>query len=686
MRRLGRWLLWSLLIGVVLVVGVGVGLALWFDAERAGVRIGAFLSARLERPVVLREVSLAWSPLPAIRVDGLSVGDPQAPVARVEAALFQVRLVPLLERRLHLAMVSLEGLELDLRDAGGPVAPLPPGDTGASDVGSRDAATPPIRVDELHIRGGRLRMAGDTPLTLNQVNLNTGPLVPGEPVAVRLQGILDGRVRGPLGVEGTVTMGDGGTLRLGETRVELGAGSLPAPVLLDLASLAADPERLSIPQFRVSGLGLSVQGELQVVDPGGAAQIQGRFTTIEFPARELLGDLGIPPLEDPTALSRVFMELLVSGTPEQLSFSPTVQVDDSTLTGSLVLRPGPVVQLDLQIDRLAPLSYAPAQAAPATPATPAGAVAASASGAGEAPLLPRDLRLDGELRVGALRLDQARVEALRIPLSLHDGILALQPTARLYGGEYQGDIRLDGSRVPARLELNERLRDVQAGPLLAALAEEARITGRTDLDARLFLVPGDAETVSRSLDGELRLAFRDGAYRGVNLAQLLRAAEAVLKGRPPPPTEGVPETDFTELTGTFRFEGGQVRNDDLRGQSPFLRVQGQGSADLLSEALDYRLSVVLVRSPEGQGGAGLAELEGIPVPVQVSGELDNPRFRLDAEALLREQGRDLLEGGIDDLAEEVEDELRDRLGENLDDELGEQLEQEAERLLRGLFR
>ena len=681
MKRLGRLLIWTLAIGAALVLGIGVGFTLWFDGERAGARISAFLSTRLAQPVSLQRVSLVWSPLPGIQVDGINVGKTRTPLARADSALLQLRLLPLLERRLHLASVTLDGLVLELPDTSAPALPVPPpgGGTPAPEE-DKPAANRSVVVDELRIRNASLGMAGDAPQRLDNVSLTAGPLALGVPATLSLQGRLDGTLKGPLTLDGIVTVASDGRWQLTDTTLALGEGSLSAPAVLTLDLLGEpDSARLSIPAFELSGPGVRIEGELQVTGLDRTPQLAGRLVSTELPARALLDELGIDAPADPTALSQVSVELQVSGTPESLILSPTARVDDSTLSGSLTLSPGPEISLDLEIDRLALDRYAPTATPATVPISPGSAVAAASVAK---PLLPANLDLDGELRVGTLWAADVRVEALRIPLALHDGILDLQPSANLYGGRYQGKIGLDGSRVPAHLSLDEQLRGVQAGPLLEALAGEARISGRTDLDARLSMVPGDADTLRRSLDGELRLVFHDGAYRGVNLAQLLRGVEAVLEGRPPPRAAGVLRTDFTELSGTFRLRDGEVHNDDLLGKSPFLRVQGRGNANLLSKALDYRLTVVLVRTPEGQDGMELARLTGIPVPVRVTGALGEPRFRLDTEALVREHGQRLLDGHLDDLADEVEEELRDHLDGNLD----EQLEQEAERLLQGLFR
>lgn len=671
MTKLLKFLFWTLAIGAGLVLGIGVGLTLWFDGERAGARIGDYLSSRLGQPVSLGAVSLHWSPLPGVRVSELRVGEPA--MAEASVVDLQLRLAPLLERRLHLAEVAVDGLVLDLDAAPVPVAAE--GETPSeSSGGDHGGGRVPLRVDVLRLRNASIRLGGEKPLRLENLQLSAAPLSLDEAISVELDTLLAGSVQGLLKARGGLTVSGDGSLHLQDTRLELGEGSLPVAMALSL-ELRSDPAigEVSVPAFTLDTSEASIAGKLTLTDLNTEPRLSAELASQVFSARALLTQAGITQPEDPTALTRVQLAATVSGTAGDLRVVPTVRVDDSRLTGSLSLSAGPSIAMDLEIDRLNLDRYRSSETVATSPATPGGVVAGASAGDADQSLLATDLAINGEIRVGALTGAGVEMTALRVPLSLSEGVLQLQPTARLYEGEYRGDIRLEGPR----LYLNEQLRGVNTEALLQALSGQARISGRGDLDAHLSLVPGEADAMKRSLHGTLRLSFRDGRYQGVNLARLLRGAQALLAGRPPPPEDDHRGTDFTELSASFDLADGRATNDDLYGASPFLRVRGQGGADLISRDLDYRLSAVLVRTPEGQGGAGLEQLEGLAVPVRVTGKLGEPRFALDSEALIREHGESLLEEQLEDLGGELQKELEDRLGEKL--------EKEAGKLLKGLF-
>jgi AsmA protein len=241
------------------------------------------------------------------------------------------------------------------------------------------------------------------------------------------------------------------------------------------------------------------------------------------------------------------------------------------------------------------------------------------------------------------------------------------------------------------------LTNIQAGPLLQALASEERILGTANATAQLTMSGASAAAIRSSLNGVAQFEFRDGTYRGVNVAHMLRQAQATLSGEPLPPDDVPQQTDFSELSFTLKFNDGVVSNDDLTAKSPLLRIQGQGNANLLSEQLDYGLTTTVVATAEGQGGVELRELQGIAIPIRISGTFAEPHYGLDVAALVKAHGEKLLAEQKDKLVQQaqeklqqkVEQELGDKVGKELSDkvgkELGDALGEEAGKLLKGLF-
>lgn len=236
--------------------------------------------------------------------------------------------------------------------------------------------------------------------------------------------------------------------------------------------------------------------------------------------------------------------------------------------------------------------------------------------------------------------------------------LRVQPlNAEFFAGDYQGDIRLASSAPNMPIRFDESLTGVAMEPLLSALADIDSLlgTGDVSLTGQMNLA-GPAEPLA-SLNAKGRLSMSDGAIQGINIAGVLRQAAARLEGRQPPATQGSEQTDFTQLDANIVITNGVARTDDLALNSPLLRLRGSGQTNLVTQTLDFALSVNVVDSLEGQGGSALEQLRGIAIPLRIRGSWSQPSVQIDiGQALKQNQGEQLRER-IDD---EVES-LRNRL-------------------------
>jgi AsmA protein len=178
------------------------------------------------------------------------------------------------------------------------------------------------------------------------------------------------------------------------------------------------------------------------------------------------------------------------------------------------------------------------------------------------------------------------------------------------------------------------------------------------------------------------MELRDGAVRGVNVAQAVREAKArigAVRGDAPPQTgmaSAAEKTDFSELAASFRIANGIAHNEDLAIKSPLLRIGGAGDVNIGEGALDYTVRATVVPTLEGQGGPELQALKGLTVPVQLSGPFASLRWHVDFAGMARGLAQQKLD--------EKKDELRARAQKEIDEQkakLGEQLKDQ----LKGLF-
>src|SRR5690606_27264437 len=104
------------------------------------------------------------------------------------------------------------------------------------------------------------------------------------------------------------------------------------------------------------------------------------------------------------------------------------------------------------------------------------------------------------------------------------------------------------------------------------------------------------------------------------------------------------------LRVSFDVAEGVARSNDLDVKSPFLRIGGAGAVDIGRGRVDYLVRTTVTDSAKGQGGAELAALCGITVPVRLTGPFDALDWKIEWSAVA---------------AGAVADRLREKLGEKL---------------------
>jgi AsmA protein len=266
----------------------------------------------------------------------------------------------------------------------------------------------------------------------------------------------------------------------------------------------------------------------------------------------------------------------------------------------------------------------------------------------------------GSVRVGALQLAGLKMSQVRFDLRAAGGRLDIAPLmARLYQGSVAGAVSVTASSPPS-FTIRQTLSDISVGPLLKDLAGIDRLDGRGKVVLDLGTQGATIPALEKALGGQVQFDLREGAVRGINVAQVLRTAKAALGGAGAPQGSGSPaeKTDFSEVSGSFRIANGVARNDDLQAKSPLLRVAGSGAVDLVQARLDYLLKASVVATLQGQGGPELQALRGQTLPVRLAGPFDKIGYSVDVAAAAQDIAKQKLE-------KKLKDELPQGLGDKL---------------------
>ena len=362
-----------------------------------------------------------------------------------------------------------------------------------------------------------------------------------------------------------------------------------------------------------------------------------------------------------------------------LSLKPlTIKFDDSTLSGNVSVNQfeKPAIGFDLAIDTINVDRYLPKtddvankEQASSVAVPPPAAVA----------LIPvqtiRDLNVNGLLNVQSLVVNGLAAESASVKIRAKNGVLNTeQRVEAFYNGQYEGKTTIDARQNMPRISVKEEVTGVNIEPLLVDLMGESKLSGVANIKADLTTRGNTVPAFKSALNGTANFSFDDGTIKGIDVGALMKQAEAVLKGNVGALAEqGKGETAFAKMSGSTQIINGLAKNRDLLVTSPLVNITGEGSANLVSEALDYRLTLQRTKALSEAEKADSKDLKNVLVPVNVAGTFAKPRIQLDVKQIVLATQKEKI------------DEKKAELKEKLDEKIGEKLKGPAGDLLKSLF-
>jgi AsmA protein len=619
--------------------------------------------------------------------------------AKIDAAQVRIKLMPLLQKKLEMDTIVLDGLVLNLEkdkagsanwdDLGQSADQKAEDDTSDATADESSGA----RLAALSIAGVELTNANviwsdksaGAYYNIQNFNLNTDPLEPSKPTAVEMDFDLSStepQMTAHIALESQLaidldkqlytlsnlsfkTQAEGDALPL--SKIDL---AISGDVNADLAKQTVDFSALLI-QIQ----DLAIESTINVSQVLDTPSFTGNISIKPFNLRQLAKQLAIelPTMADDSTLELVQLSSQLEGSDSHINLNDLqLKLDQSTLTGQLAVKnfDKPAISFKLALNEIDADRYMP----PVTEDAETNSAPTATAGAAAASQLPletlRALNLNGSLDIGQLKMSGTHSDNIHINIAANKGVIKLKPmSANLYQGQYKGNVNLDARGNNLKLSLDESVSNVQAGPLLKDLSGDDKISGVVSGKVKLSGQGKTSDQIKETLSGNGNFSFTDGALKGLNIADSIRKAKAVLKGENPTAAAEAPTTDFSSLTGSFSAKNGVINNQDLALMSPLLRVKGAGTADLAKELIDYTLGVSIVETSKGQQGKELADLKGLTIPVKISGTFNDPKPTVDLATLFKDNAEAKVKEKLD--AEKAR--LKDKVSEKLNDKLGSEL-------------
>lgn len=319
----------------------------------------------------------------------------------------------------------------------------------------------------------------------------------------------------------------------------------------------------------------------------------------------------------------------------------------------------PVFRFDVEADQFDVDAYMPKQASQSGPAT-------NNAKADEKPwdmTALKTLNLQGSLRIGALKMNNIKLAKVRADVKAKDGQLHVNPlSAQLYQGNMKGTLSViqDSQAMPV-FTVGQKLQGVNIAPLLKDLADVELLEGKGNVSGTVQASGSTLSALKSTLAGKVSLNLADGAIRGFNLAERIRAIQAWGKGGEPVPAKIInkqEKTEFSEFKASFNINNGIAHNEDLSVKSQLLRLAGTGDVNLNNSTINYLTKATLSKTLDGKGGS-------ITVPVHLSGPFDAITYRLDVEAMVADSVKKKIDAKKEQIKEKAQDKFENKLRELL---------------------
>jgi AsmA protein len=682
MKRIFKVL--GLAVGAMLLLFVvaAIAVSLLFDPNDYKDEITAAVQDATGRQLTLDgDLELAVFPTIRIAVGSATLsnapGFGDEPMARIGSATLSLALLPLLAQRIEVSQARLEGLELNLarnrsgannwqdlggQDATAGAAPAAEGGEAPADL---DLGVGAIEIENAHIVWNDAATGARWELT--DFGMTAEDFGVGQRFPLHIEFALAGAevaVVVDADMQATLALGDN-AYRLDELAVTVdgsGAGwpGGPSQAKLHFDSLAANlaDESLELNGLTLEFLGITMAGSLSGQRLFSNLALTGAVDIREFVPREVLERFEVDvQTADTDVLTRASAKANLLYNSSQIGLRDMqLTLDDSTMTGRLALE-GERVTWDLSVDDINVDRYLPPSQESDAPAE-------------EGSLDEVDLPLDvmktvdarGELKFGKAKFSGLTLTNAAFALTAANGAARLTPSAELYGGRFNGDIRLAVEGDAANMSVVQNLDDVDLAALGQDLLGSQDITGIGDVRLNLVSKGQNVGQMRRDLDGDVSFSVANGSLEGIDLWYELRRARARLDGETlPERADAARRTTFSLLSATGVVEDALLTNRDLNGRLDFMTIDGSGTVNLLDDTIAFDLVATMVDGPVLQSDPAMVKYAGKDLPLKVSGTIAAPSVLPDFSAIVREQISQEVEEEVEEQKEEVRERVRDRL-------------------------
>jgi AsmA protein len=663
--------------------------------------IAALIKNKTGRDVVFEgDITVSVFPWVGLKTEKMVIsnkpGLQELPFITAAKSDINVKLLPLLSKKIEVNTITLEGLTLNLvKDKQGVsnwadlVAPNPPSPSNAATTTAKadtkniqpQSALAALTVGGIAIKNAQVnwdnQQTGER-LELKNIHFTTDKFSFGEPVKVDLAVTVYGKdVKFPGDVKLTTALqvdekldnfvfSDSHLEWLGSNKLKSGQ-PLAATITAANAAVNVSQQTLKFSGLQLQSGGLKLAAEITAEQFLDKLSFQGSVVATPINPGVVLKqwDIALPKMNDAKALSNLGTNFHFKANPDQVELTNLdVTLDNSHSTGNVTIKnfANPAILFDVVVDAIDVDRYlAPSEKSSKPLVSPGMAFAA---GTFSLPLdWLRKLDAEGKLALGAMTINKMTLQDMHLTLSSKKGIVKVEQTAKqFYQGFYSGNINIDARAEKSSLVLNENLTNIHLEPFLKAIKGDAKVGGTVTVSTQLQAQASSPKEAKSNLTGKVNFFLKDGFIKGFNLQKMLENSKQLIKGGALPVDSQHDQTNFSEIKGTATINKGLLQNDDLIANTVKLRSTGKGGVNLNTEGVDYKIMIKLLKTPAT--ATTPEQVHDTPVGIHLGGTFSKPTYTVDMAALLTDKNKAKIEHFLDKNKVKI-DKLMDKLDKKL---------------------
>jgi AsmA protein len=406
-------------------------------------------------------------------------------------------------------------------------------------------------------------------------------------------------------------------------------------------------ETASITNLKLASVGLEITSSLKATKIISDVNVTGTIATNEFNPTNILKTLQIslPKMADKTVLKKTKLKINLTANTHKIAIQAlSLAFDDTEVKGKLSIANFSKPQIryklninEINVDRYLPppptktTSHATSKTTAAKPAPASRNSAQSNTPATDIALpldLLRSLDVKGTITLGKTVVSKLHSRDIKLSVLAKNGVIRVNPiSAKMYQGQYSGDITLNAQKQVPVITMNESIRNVAFQPLVIDYLGKDYLSGFGTAKAKLTTKGLNVSQFTKNLNGTVSFNIKDSKIKYLNVKYRINKEVYKFIKKPYKEEERYDNPNvFKIMKGSFQVKNGIAHNRDFITESRDVNLNGKGYIDLVSNKINYNANIIIQRDITTGSKTIDKELKLLtkrPIPTPITGPFTN---------------------------------------------------------------